>query len=73
MSENDSKVRCKKCGRTQEVNYSACIRRGWPKCCDGLTMRLISKPTEEMIHRAVGDALQPLSVLRETLDKKKGT
>jgi phage FluMu protein Com len=35
----ESTVRCSKCGRTEEVNFAACLRAGWPKC-HGYTMTL---------------------------------
>lgn len=46
MATADSKLQrgqvwCHKCGRTQRVNSSECLRSGWPECC-GQTMSIDS-------------------------------
>lgn len=49
-------VKCMTCGNVEKVNFSYCLRNGWPKCC-GYTMRLMTNPTEDEIDDAVKDAL----------------
>lgn len=50
-------VKCDKCGATKEVDFAACVRKGWPTCC-GYTMRLLR--TQADIDAAVGKAVSPV-------------
>jgi predicted nucleic acid-binding Zn-ribbon protein len=52
----DTLVRCEKCGHQHWVNFSDCLRTGWPKHC-GATMYLVH--SEADIGAAVGDAFAP--------------
>lgn len=36
---NPSRVWCRYCGRSEEVNAAECLRSGWPECCD-MTMTI---------------------------------
>ena len=57
MSTGNTTVRCDKCSREQRVNFSVCLRTGWPKCC-GYTMRLMT--TKADIAAAVDEAFAPV-------------
>ena len=57
MSEN-TLVRCDACGCEKRVDFSRCLRSGWPKCCNGYTMKIIT--TKANIEQAVGDAFAPV-------------
>lgn len=58
MPDSDSYVKCDICGKTKEVAFSVCLRKGWPTCCEGKTMRLLR--TEADIDAAVGKAVSPV-------------
>lgn len=53
----DSYVKCDKCSASKQVDFTACLRSGWPKCC-GKTMRLIN--TQADIDAAVSKAMSPI-------------
>jgi len=36
------RVRCHKCGREQTVDGGSCLANGWPTCCGGMTMTLVT-------------------------------
>lgn len=40
MSEKDTVVQCKKCGKKQHLDFVDGLKNGWPKCC-GYTMTII--------------------------------
>ena len=54
---SDTTVRCEKCGRTKRVDFSVCLRMGWPKC-HGYTMRLDKYPIPADIERATKKAIE---------------
>lgn len=35
-------VQCPTCKRRQSVSFAVCLKRGWPKCCQGQTMELMA-------------------------------
>lgn len=42
-------VRCRGCGRFQEVDPEKCLRHGWPMCC-GETMALTLRSEDNVIN-----------------------
>lgn len=65
---NDTTVRCATCSRTKQVNYSECIRRGWPRCC-GATMRLEGSPDRKVVEGAIADAMKPLATVLDAVKR----
>lgn len=55
---NDCMVQCQICGKSKEANFSACLRRGWDRCC-GYVMRLLTKVDERKVRQAVKDSFLP--------------
>lgn len=45
-------VECQTCYRQKDVDFGACLRRGWPTC-HGETMTLVSTPSYAEINKAV--------------------
>ena len=43
-------VWCKRCGRSQKVDSSVCLRSGWPECC-GETMTIDSPAERKRLTR----------------------
>ena len=39
--KKNTKVKCLKCGKEKEVDFTYCLGNGWPKCC-GYTMMMIN-------------------------------
>jgi hypothetical protein len=58
MGSQNTTVRCDECGCERRVNFSECLRTGWPKCCKGYTMRMLT--TSANIAAAVDDAFAPM-------------
>jgi hypothetical protein len=56
----DTLVQCVTCGATKKVDFSTCLRLGWPKCCK-VTMRLVSAPSDvgEATLRVLDNQLPP--------------
>ncbi len=44
IDDGQSHVRCERCRAVLRVDFSRCMRTGWPKCC-GYTMTLIKLDT----------------------------
>lgn len=62
---SDTTVLCARCGVSKRVDFSYCLRTGWPKCC-GVTMRI--KKTDTDIEAATKLAILkqlPAKVRRE--------
>lgn len=53
------KVRCPTCGAQRRVFYGECLANGWPKCCDGQTMRLERAPSRKQTDDAVRGIVAP--------------
>ena len=55
----DSTVKCRICGRTEQVSFKTCLYDGWPTCCEvggsPQTMELLK--TEADISKAVSDSI----------------
>lgn len=64
MSDNATTVRCETCGRTQQVDPSACLRQGWPTCC-GVTMTWLG--TAEDMEKAADKAFAPIGEMLRRL------
>lgn len=64
--KSDSVVQCTGCGKKRKVNFTASMKKGWPKCCAG-TMRLITDPTRKMIGDAIAEVMAPLVEIRKAL------
>ena len=52
----NSLCRCSICGREERVDFAVCLRRGWPTCCKGYTMTLIT--TSADVARATESVLR---------------
>lgn len=64
--DSNCTVRCRSCAAQRDVNFSECLRNGWPACC-GETMSVVSELGRQEISDAVGDAMAPLTALRGVL------
>ena len=53
--KKNSRVECRHCGASQQVDFGRCLRHGWPECC-GETMMLLS--TKANIGAAVGEIVK---------------
>lgn len=54
---SDTRVKCQTCHREERVNFGACLRSGWPKCC-GATMSLLDRPSRATVDAAVASCVK---------------
>jgi hypothetical protein len=62
--KTDSVVECGVCQKRARVNFSACLRRGWPRCCLG-QMTLVSKTSAAMVGAAMREIFAGVRLARE--------
>jgi len=63
MSDYDTIVQCKKCGRKQYLRFANGLKNGWSKCC-GYTMSIIQ--CNANIEEAVKETIvQTMTITKE--------
>jgi len=61
MSEDNTIVQCRKCGRRQHLTFENGLKNGWSKCC-GEIMPIIHCTAN--IEEVVKNCLKPINLLR---------
>jgi len=65
----NTKVKCSKCGKEEQVNFEECLGNGFPKCC-GYTMTMIY--TKANIERAVVGTIRNNAELEMSMKLSNG-